>query len=98
MHGLAQLNPIHRRLKSNSHGFGERSRYTIESLGFLTPDVACAHVRRVGLDGKGHPLDFSKAADAIVQEMALYVLVRREGRWWIAAAQNTPVKPDAAVT
>jgi hypothetical protein len=43
-------------------------------------------------------MDFSKAPDAIVQEMALYVLVRREGRWWIAAAQNTPVKPGAAVT
>jgi hypothetical protein len=25
-------------------------------------------------------------------------LVRREGRWWIAATQNTPVKPDASVT
>ena len=29
--------------------------------------------------------------DSIVQEIALYVLVRRNDRWWIASAQNTPV-------
>ena len=26
-------------------------------------------------------------------EMALYVLVRRDGTWWLAAGQNTPVQP-----
>jgi hypothetical protein len=25
--------------------------------------------------------------------MALYVLVRRDGTWWLAAGQNTPVRP-----
>jgi hypothetical protein len=27
---------------------------------------------------------------AVFSEMALYVLVRREGHWWLAAGQNTP--------
>jgi hypothetical protein len=26
------------------------------------------------------------------REMALYVLIEREGRWWLAAAQNTPIR------
>jgi hypothetical protein len=26
-------------------------------------------------------------------EMALYVLVRRGGTWWLAAGQNTPMLP-----
>jgi len=27
-------------------------------------------------------------------EMALYVLIRREGTWWLAAGQDTPVWPE----
>lgn len=26
-------------------------------------------------------------------EIALYVLVKRNGTWWLAAGQNTPVRP-----
>jgi hypothetical protein len=28
-------------------------------------------------------------------EMALYVLVRRGGVWWLAAGQNTPIRSAA---
>jgi hypothetical protein len=45
------------------------------------PDVALAQVRRRASSGGG----FS--------EMALYALVRRAGRWWMAAGQNTIVDP-----
>jgi hypothetical protein len=27
----------------------------------------------------------------------MYVLVRREGRWWLAAGQHTPMKPGGAL-
>jgi hypothetical protein len=30
-------------------------------------------------------------ADGGFSEIALYVLVERDGRWWLAVAQNTPV-------
>jgi len=30
-------------------------------------------------------------------ELALYVLARRDGTWWLAAAQNTPIRPGGAV-
>lgn len=90
--GLHQLNPIHRRLAANSQQYGYRSRFTLEALGFICPDVACASVRRTGLDEKGLPLDPSQAGDSIVQEMGLYVLVRRDARWWIVSGQNTPVR------
>ena len=90
--GLDQLNPIHRRLAANSRQYGHSSRFTLEAVGFIGANVACASVRRTGLDEHGLPLDPSQAGDSIVQEMALYVLVRREDRWWITSAQNTPVK------
>ena len=58
-------------------------------LGFIGPEMACATVRRTGLDKHGLPLHPSQGS--IVQELALYVLVRRGDRWWIVSAQNTPV-------
>ncbi len=87
--GLDQLNPIHRCLTANSRQYGYSSRFTLEALGFLSCDVACASVRRTGLDEHQVPLDPSQGS--IVQELALYVLARRKDRWWIVSAQNTPV-------
>jgi hypothetical protein len=29
----------------------------------------------------------------VFSEMAMYVLVRRDGKWWLAAGQNTPIRP-----
>jgi uncharacterized protein (TIGR02246 family) len=87
--GLDQLNPIHRRLAANSRQYGFSSRFTLEALGFLGQDIACASVRRTGLDE--HEMPMNPSHSSIVQELALYVLARREDRWWIVSAQNTPV-------
>jgi hypothetical protein len=51
--------------------------------------VVLARVRRDALDAAGRPLP---PADGF-SEMALYVLVRRAGAWWLAAGQNTPIAP-----
>ena len=32
-------------------------------------------------------------ADDVMSEMAMYVLVRRDGKWWLAAGLNTPIRP-----
>lgn len=42
------------------------------------PGLAVTHVRRTANGG-----GFS--------EMALYVLARRHGAWWLVAGQNTPI-------
>ena len=86
--GLDQLNPIHRRLAANSRQYGYSSRFTLEALGFLGTEIACASVRRTGLDE--HEVPLNPSHDSIVQELALYVLARRDDRWWIVSAQNTP--------
>lgn len=91
--GLEELHIIHQRLKKdNGNSLGYRSRYTVEALEFLTEDIACAHVRRTGLDEDGAAIDPAKVGDQIMQELALYVLVKRNDRWWIAAGQNTPAR------
>ena len=58
-----------------------------------TPDVALAQVRRTALDEDGEPIP-SRAGEERFSEMALYVLVRREATWWLAAGQNTIVVAD----
>ena len=87
--GLEHLNPIHRRLAAHSRQYGYSSRFTLEALGFLGPDIACASVRRTGLDD--HEMPLNPSLGSIFQELALYVLARRDDRWWIVSAQNTPV-------
>jgi uncharacterized protein (TIGR02246 family) len=92
VNGYDALHSIHRQM--HKHGVavaGPRSRYETVHVMAPTPDVAIAHVRRVALnaDGEQIPVD-----DTLVfSEMAMYVLVRVDGTWWLAAGQNTPIRP-----
>src|SRR5271170_5133786 len=74
--GLEHWNPIHRRLATHSRQYGYSSRFTLEALGFLGPDIACASVRRTGLDE--HEMPLNPSLGSIFQELALYVLARRD--------------------
>jgi uncharacterized protein (TIGR02246 family) len=78
LQGYPLLNAAHRWLMAG--GVAPSSRYEVVQLMSPAPGVAIAHVRREDLtaaDGKG----FS--------EMAMYVLIERDGEWWLAAGQNT---------
>ena len=96
--GYERLHAIHRRM----HASADRgdSRYEIVRVLTPAPDVALAQVRRTALDGRGEPIP-SIEGEARFSEMALYVLVHRDGAWWLAAGQNTIVvadSPKAAVS
>ncbi|TLF78711.1 SgcJ/EcaC family oxidoreductase [Nocardia cyriacigeorgica] len=67
----------------------EYVRYEVTDIGFLRPDVAIAHKAARAVTAEGEPIDIDPAM------IALYVLVKQDGRWWVAARQNTPV-PQAA--
>ncbi|MEV4124383.1 DUF4440 domain-containing protein [Nocardia sp. NPDC049707] len=75
--GYAEINAIHRRLVSAK--VAPPSRFEVVSAVAPAPGVVVTQIRRRAIDSGG----FS--------EMALYVLVERTGRWWLAAAQNTPI-------
>ena len=57
------------------------------------PDVALAQVRRVALDLDGQPVTPSADLTGSFSEMALYVLVRRDGTWWLGQARTRPSGP-----
>jgi uncharacterized protein (TIGR02246 family) len=94
VHGYEELHAIHVRLKQQGRG-GPSSRFEIVRVFAPTPGVAVAQVRRVALDPEGQPIEPSDDATGSFSEMALYVLVRRGGVWWLAAGQNTPIRSAA---
>jgi len=81
--GYVELNAIHHMLMDR-HTAG-RSRYEPVQTIMPTPDVVVTQVRRQAL------LDTDGADPSGFSEMAIYVLVRRDGQWWLAAGQNTPI-------
>jgi uncharacterized protein (TIGR02246 family) len=62
-------------------------RYEVGPVTFVRPDVAIALKQARATEEDGTPIDVDPAM------RALYVLVRQDGRWWIAARGNTLVAP-----
>lgn len=86
--GFEGLNAIHHRLMDQSAPqtapAAPASRFEVVSVLAPSPGVVVTQIRRQALAEDG----FS--------EMALYVLIERDGRWWLAAAQNTPIGQASA--
>jgi len=61
--------------------------YELGDVTFLDPDVAIAHKRATATTADGTPLDVGHAM------IALYVFVREDGAWRVAARQNTLAGP-----
>jgi uncharacterized protein (TIGR02246 family) len=94
VYGYEELHAIHVRLKQQKRG-GPSTRFEIVRVLAPAPGVAVAQVRRVALDADGQPIEPSDDVTGSFSEMALYVLVRRDGVWWLAAGQNTPIRSAA---
>ncbi|MGH3357750.1 MAG: SgcJ/EcaC family oxidoreductase [Nocardioidaceae bacterium] len=60
-------------------------RYEVTDVEFPRPDVALAYKMARATDADGAPLRVGH------DMVALYVLVKDDGRWWIIARQNTLV-------
>jgi uncharacterized protein (TIGR02246 family) len=77
-----ELHAVHVRLKQQRKG-GRSSPFEIVRAFAPARDVAVAQVRRVALDAGGQPIEPSDDITGPFSEMALYVLVRRSGVWWL---------------
>ncbi|MFE9576497.1 SgcJ/EcaC family oxidoreductase [Nocardia sp. NPDC006044] len=75
-------------LEANRRGLAgflkdEYVRYEVTDITFLRPDIAFAHKVARATTAEGEPIDIDHTM------IALYVLVKENGRWWTAARQNT---------
>lgn len=89
LQGFDELHGVHRAFFSGPLA-DAHSRYTLQRVIFPTADVAAAFVRREAIGPHGELLEPTTADDRLLQELALYVLVQRDGEWWLAAGANTP--------
>jgi uncharacterized protein (TIGR02246 family) len=94
--GFDRLHPIHVRMQRHT---ADRPafRYEVRHFLALDDDVVVAHLARIALDADNEPLPPSADPSQPFSEMAMYVLVRRDDQWWLAAGQNTPMRPGGAV-
>lgn len=89
--GYDQIHAIHQRMFATVEPVAGASRYHIEHV--LTPadDLAIVYVRRVR-QTQEPASDVTRPGS--FDELALLVLVERDGRWWLAAAQHVPDRRD----
>lgn len=72
-------------------GEGAGSRYEIEHARLVAEGVAIAYVRRLSLADRSPD---APGRDDAFDEIALFVLVQRDGGWWLAAGLHTPDRRD----
>jgi uncharacterized protein (TIGR02246 family) len=97
--GYDQIHAIHSQMfaaaagarQAQAQGSAGGSRYEIEHARLVAEDVAIAYVRRLSLAKTAD--EQPGRADAF-DELALFVLVRRDGVWWLAAGLHTPDRRD----
>jgi uncharacterized protein (TIGR02246 family) len=101
--GFDQIHAIHARMFASVVPVKGAARYVVEHAQFPTEDVAVAYVRRVAVQPPETPhtappepqsTQPSPARPGTFDELALLVLVQRDGQWWLAAAQHVPDRRD----
>lgn len=85
LQGYSRLNTIHRSMMDGTVAGAPTSEF--QEVQTISPasGVVVTQIRRQSLTADGEP-------DAAgFSEMAMYVLVKKDDQWWLAAGQNTPV-------
>lgn len=83
--GWKQINETHKVILEgplrNSY-----ARYTVDSIIFVRPDVATVHIRQYPTTSEGKIIENGQGS------LAIYVMVKEQGTWMVAAGQNTIVQ------
>ena len=85
--GYEQIHAIHEKMFSSVTPSKGAAKYTAEHIRFVSEDVAIAYVRRIAEQQKQGNESVKPGS---FDELAMLVLVKKNGEWWLAAAQHVP--------
>ena len=89
--GYDQIHGIHSAMFALVNHKAGASQYIVEHVRFPRPDVAIAYVRRVAAH---KTTQGEQTSPGSFDELALFVLVESDDKWWLAAAQHVPDRRD----
>lgn len=89
--GYDMIHSIHSRMFASVVPTKGSAQYTIEHTNFPTDDVAIAYVRRTSPQSS---TSVSPNNPGAFDELAMIVLVKKNNKWWLAAAQHVPDRRD----
>ena len=93
--GYEQIHAIHARMFAAIAPVPGSSRYELEDVSFPTEEVAIAYVRRLAVNREAA---VAQDRPGSFDELALFVLVKKEEKWWLAAAQHVPDRREVYAT
>ena len=85
--GYEQIHGIHTKMFSSVTAMKGAAKFELEHARFLTDDVAIAYVRRISQINHSTQ---NEETPGSFDELALFVLVKKNEEWWLAAAQHVP--------
>lgn len=89
--GYEQIHSIHKQMFSSVTPMKGAAKYEAEHIRFVSEQVAIAYVRRIS---KIPNMSNSGIKPGSFDELALFVLVKENEQWWLAAAQHVPDRRD----
>ncbi len=94
--GYEQIHTIHLRMFANITPIAGASRYQVETFSQPSDDVIIAYIRRIAhlTEELKQPNQSEPKLGSAFDELALIMLIQREGQWWLAAAQHLPDRRD----
>ncbi|MBL1409942.1 YybH family protein [Sphingobacterium faecale] len=85
--GYDQIHSIHKQMFSSVTPVKGAAKYEAENIRFVSEQVAIAYVRRIS---KIPNISNQNIKPGSFDELALFVLVKENEQWWLAAAQHVP--------
>lgn len=89
--GYEQIHSIHKQMFASVTPVKGGAKYEAEHIRFISEQVAIAYVRRIS---KIQNVSNPEIKPGSFDELALFILVKENGQWWLTAAQHVPDRRD----
>jgi len=89
--GYEQIHAIHKQMFASVKPVKGAIKYETEHIRFISENVAIAYVRKIV---KKRKVSIEEINSGSFDELALFILAKENGQWWLVAAQHVPDRRD----